>query len=115
MKAFYWLLRFLVPVVVLYVIGYYVSGFSALTFTWLVLLGALIYVGDWFILKIFGKNHGTLSKFLLDFLISTVVIFTVTLAIEGGQVPLGSALVASFIISTLHTMIPDVGETSAHI
>ncbi|HYH04613.1 MAG TPA: DUF2512 family protein [Bacillota bacterium] len=115
MKALYWLLRFLVPVVVLYVIGYYVSGFSALTFFWLFLLAGLIYVGDWFILKVFGHGHGTLAKWVLDFLISTVVIFTATSAIEGGQVPLGGALLAALIISILHTMIPDVVEKPTHL
>lgn len=115
MQALAWLFRFLVPMLVLYVIGYYVSGFSALTFSWLFLLAALIYVGDWFILKVFGKGYGLLAKFVLDFLISTAVIFMATQAIEGGQVPLGGALLAALLISLLHTMIPDTVKGQTHI
>ncbi|HEY8463554.1 MAG TPA: hypothetical protein VIM29_05940 [Bacillota bacterium] len=112
MKVFYWLLRFLVPMVVLYGIGYYVAGFSALTFTWLVILSLLIYLGDWLILKAFGRGQGAVAKFVLDFLVAAVVIFTATMAIEGGEVPLGGALLAALLISILHTLIPDSAESA---
>lgn len=115
MRIIYNLVRFLVPLAVLYAIGYYVSGFSALTFTWLFILSALIYGGDWLILRMFGKGLNPLGKFIMNFLVSTVVIFFTTLAIEGGQVPLGASLFAALIISLLHTLIPDSDQRKSHV
>ena len=44
MKLLGWGIQLLIPLVVLYTIGYYVSGFSALTIPWIILLSVLIFL-----------------------------------------------------------------------
>jgi uncharacterized membrane protein YvlD (DUF360 family) len=108
MKVIVWLLRFIIPLVVLYAIGYFVAGFSALSFRWLFWLAALIAVGNWLIVRVFGKEQYSVLKLLLNFLVVTVVLFMMTQVIEGGQVPLGGSLLAALIISLLQILVPDV-------
>jgi hypothetical protein len=105
-KLVIWGIRFLIPLVVLYTIGYFVPGYSALTISWIILLSILILLGDWVIGRAFGKKPNLLGKGIITFLISTVVIFTITMAIQGGQVPLGGAILAALIISLLTMMVP---------
>jgi uncharacterized membrane protein YvlD (DUF360 family) len=109
MKVMRWLLRGIIPLVVLYAIGYFVAGFSALSFRWLFWLAALIAVGNWLIVRVFNIGNHPVAKLLINFLMVTVVIFMMTQVIEGGQVPLGGSLLAALIISLLQILIPDVG------
>lgn len=108
MKAIVWMLRFIIPLVVLYTIGYFVAGFSALSFRWLFWLSALIAVGNWVIFRVFNPGHHSVAKLLLNFLVATVVIFMMTQGIEGGQVPLGGSILAALIISLLQILLPEV-------
>jgi hypothetical protein len=83
----------------LYLIGYYIPGFSALTVGWLVLLAGLIYAGEWLIDRLAGTHSSRLGRALVDFCVAFVVVFSVTFAIEGGHVPLLGALLAAALIS----------------
>ena len=114
MKIVIWLLRILIPMIVLYTIGYYVPGFSALTIPWIVLLTVLILAGDWVAARIMGQRTGRFGRGLISFLVATVIIFTVTLAIEGGSVPLGGALLAAAIIAVLFALL-DVRDVKRRI
>lgn len=108
MRIGYGLIRFLIPLAVLYTIGYYVPGFSALTVGWIMMLSVLIMAGDWAMEKIFPMEFlGGFQKGVISFLVSTVVIFTVTLALQYGSVPLSGALLAGLIIGGLMTLVPD--------
>jgi len=108
-----WIMRivqFLIPFVVLYTIGYYLPGFSALTIPWLLLLALLIFLGSRLIQSFLGNVTKSLGRILINFLIATVIIFTVTLAIEGGNVPLGGALLAALIIAGLTELVSEKNE-----
>ena len=105
MRRLIGLLRFIIPLIVLYTIGYYVAGFSGLTVPWIVLLAAIIFVVDWLARWAIGGRIHRLGRGLINFLISTVVIFTVTLAIQGGGVPFGGALLAAAIIAILTALV----------
>ena len=105
MNLVIWGLRFLIPFVVLFTIGYYVPGFSALTVPWLIILSVLIALGDRLVNSITGGNVSRWGRGLITFLVSTVDIFFTTYAIEGGHVPLGPALLGALIITVLSTMI----------
>jgi hypothetical protein len=105
MKLLGWGVQLLIPLVVLYTIGYYVPGFSALTIPWIVILSLLIFLGDRFILWAMGGMIRRFGKVLISFLVATVIIFTLTLPIEGGNVPLGGALLASIIIAGLTELV----------
>lgn len=107
-------LRFLVPFVVLYTIGYYVAGFSALTVPWILVLSLFIFLGDWLLERVFhlDRYFGRFHKGIISFLVSAVVIFTITQIIEGGNVPLGGALLAAIIVGALMTLIPDLARVS---
>ncbi len=106
MKLIKWGLQLLIPIVVLFTIGYYVPGFSALTIPWIIALSVIIALGEWLINKaIIGKFQNRFASFIIDFLVATVVIFSVTLAIEGGNVPFGSSLLAAATIAILTELI----------
>jgi uncharacterized membrane protein YvlD (DUF360 family) len=108
MKVIVWVLRFIIPLIVLYVIGYFISGFSALSFRWLFWLSTLIAVGNWVIFRVFNPGRYPRAKLLLNFLVATVVIFMMTQFIEGGQVPLGGSLLAALIISLIQILVQEV-------
>lgn len=102
-------LRFLIPFIVLYTIGYYIPGFSALTVSWIFLLSVLVFVGDWLVEKYFKVSFlGRFQHGVISFIVSTLVVLITTLAIEGGNVPLGSALLAALIIGVLIGLIPEI-------
>ncbi|HEX3044963.1 MAG TPA: hypothetical protein VHY08_09410 [Bacillota bacterium] len=105
MKILAWLIRFFIPFVVLYTIGYYVPGFSALTITWLFTLALLILIGEGLAQRAIGKKISRIGLFIVNFLVASVIIFTVTLGIRGGNVPLGAALLAAAIIAALNTLV----------
>lgn len=111
MNLLIWGLRFLIPFVVLFTIGYYVPGFSALTVPWLIILSVLIVVVDRLVNSMIGGNVSRWGRGLFTFLVSTAVIFFTTYAIEGGHVPLGSALLGALIIAVLSNMV-NLGELS---
>ena len=110
MKLLIWAVRFLIPFVVLYTIGYFIAGFSALTISWLILLTGLIVALNWLFLKLVGGTN-RLAKMLITFLVAAVVIFTVTLTIEDGSVPLGGSLLAAAIIAVLTAGLTPRAET----
>lgn len=99
------LVRFLIPFVVLYTIGYFVPGFSALTLLWLFLLSVIIVIGDLLIIAAFGTRITQWGRLAIHFLTIAFIIFTVTLAIQGGHVPLSGALLASAIIAGLDLLL----------
>lgn len=101
MRLIYWIVRFLIPFIVLYTIGYFIPGFSALTVGWIALLTVLIVAIDWFVLRLFGPGVNRLTRIIINFFVSTAVIFTVTLGIQGGNVPLTGALLAAILIALL--------------
>ncbi len=101
MRILVWILRFLIPFIVLYTIGYLVPGFSALTILWILVLAALITIGEWLVIRVFKERLNSAGGLIINFLLATLVIFTVTLVIEGGNVPLGGALMAAVIIAGL--------------
>jgi hypothetical protein len=105
MKIIVWLIRFLIPFLVLYILGYYVAGFSALTIPWLFALAVLILAAEGLVQRAIGKKSSRLGVFILNFLVAAVIIFTVTLAIRGGSVPLGASLLAAIIIAALDTLV----------
>jgi hypothetical protein len=99
-----WLVRIvqmIIPLVVLYTIGYYVPGFSALTIPWIILLTILIFFVNRLIRWAMGGVNNSLGRIVIDFLAATVIVFTVTMAIDGGNVPLGGAILAAIIIAVL--------------
>lgn len=102
MKIFVWVVRFLIPFAVLYSIGYLVPGFSALTILWISGLAALITIGEWLVIKLIGRRMNQWGQLIIYFLVATFIIFTVTLAIEDGNVPLNAALLAAAIIAVLN-------------
>lgn len=105
MNLIIWIMRFLIPLVVLFTIGYYVPGFSALTITWLLILSALIVLGDRLVHLLIGKNGSRLGRGVITFLISAVIIFFVSYGIQGGHVPLGAALFTALIIAVLSNLV----------
>jgi hypothetical protein len=109
-----WLARIVqmtIPLVVLYTIGYYIPGFSALTIPWIVLLTVLIFFANRLIRWAMGGVNNSLGRMVIDFLVATVVVFTVTLAIDGGNVPLGGAMLAAIIIAVLTELVnPQKGK-----
>ncbi len=107
MGLVHWLVRFLIPFAVLYTIGYYVPGFSALTIGWITVLSFLIMAGDWLVEKAFPMEFlGRFQDGVINFLVSAIVIFTVTLGIEYGNVPLPASLLAALIIGILMIFVP---------
>ncbi len=105
MKLVLWIIQFFIPFVVLYSIGYYLPGFSALTIPWILFLTVLIFAGNLLVQKAFGGIKKPLGRILIDFLVALIVIFSVTLAINGGSVPLGGALIAALIIAGITELI----------
>lgn len=105
MRLIRWGVELLIPLVVLYTIGYYLPGFSALTIPWIILLTALIFLGNQLIRWAIGGVHKIYGRMLINFLVASVIVFTVTLAIEGGSVPLWGALIAAAIISMLTELV----------
>ena len=108
MKLITWILNLLIPLVVLYSIGYFVPGFSALTIGWLIFLAVLIWFGNWVVNRVLEQKTDNFGRGVISFLVSAVVIFTFTLMIEGGNVPLASSLVAAVIIALLSMIVPVV-------
>lgn len=108
MRLLLWVIRFLIPVVVLYTIGYFVPGFSALTIGWILLLSVLILGVQWLVERLIGRNPNGLARFIIHFLVAAFVIFTVTLGIQGGHVPLGGSLLAALIISALTALLAGI-------
>ncbi len=102
-----WILRFLIPMVVLYTIGFYVPGFSALTVGWIITFAILIVLGSWLAVRMIGREINRWGQFLISFLVTTVVVFIASYAIEGGHVPLGAALLASLVIALLTILVSD--------
>jgi hypothetical protein len=107
MELIRWLLRIAIPFVVLYSIGYFVPGFSALTIGWLLALSILIALGFWLAVKVMGKELHQWGRMVTMFLVATAVIFLATLAIEGGGVPLGGSLLAAILIALLGNLVPE--------
>ena len=105
MRFVSWGIQFLIPLVVLYTIGYYIPGFSALTIPWIVLLALLILLSNRFILWAIGGVSHRFGRVMIDFLAAAVIIFSLTLAIDGGNVPLAGALLAAFIIAGLTELV----------
>ena len=52
-----------------------------------------------------GGRIRRFGRVMINFLGATVIIFTLTLAIEGGNVPLGGALLAAIIIAGLTELV----------
>lgn len=105
MKIITWGIQLLIPLVVLYTIGYFIVGFSALTIPWIILLSVLIFLGERFVQWTMGRIINRFGRLVVNFLVAAVIIFTLTLAIEGGNVPLGGALLAAAIIALLTELI----------
>ncbi len=105
MKLVLWMIQLFIPFIVLYSIGYYVPGFSALTIPWLLLLAVLIFAANLLVQRGFGGIGKPFARIIIDFLVAAVIIFTVSLAIEGGSVPLGGALIAALIIAGITELI----------
>ena len=105
MKVILWMIQFFIPFMVLYSIGYYLPGFSALTIPWIIFLTILIFAGNLLIQKAVGGISKPFGRILIDFLVAVVIIFTVTLVIDGGNVPLGGALIAALIIAGITELI----------
>lgn len=105
MKLITWGVHLLIPLVVLYTIGYYLPGFSALTIPWIILLAILILLSSQLIQRVIGGVTKSYGRVLINFLVAAVLIFTLTLAIEGGNVPLWGALIAAIIIAALTELV----------
>ncbi len=105
MAIFVLFVRFLIPFVVLYTIGYFVPGFSALTILWLLLLSVLIVIGDLAVIALLGARMNQWGRIVIHFLTATFIIFTVTFAIQGGHVPLGGSLLAAAVIAGLNLLL----------
>ena len=105
MKMLVWGVQFLIPLVVLYTIGYFIPGFSALTIPWIIMLSILIFLGERLLQWTIGRLTNRFGRALINFLVAAVIIFTMTLTIEGGNVPLGGALLAAVIIAALTELV----------
>ncbi len=105
MNLIIWGIRFLIPFVVLFTIGYFVPGFSALTITWLIILSGLAVLGDRLARSIIGHDISRWGRGIITFLVNVVVIFLATYGIKGGHVPLGASLLAALIIAVLSNLI----------
>lgn len=105
MKWVLWMIQLFIPFIVLYSIGYYVPGFSALTIPWLLFLAVLIFAANLLVQRGFGGIGKPFGRIIIDFLVAAVIIFTVSLAIEGGSVPLGGSLIAALIIAGITELI----------
>lgn len=95
----------MIPFVVLFTIGYYVPGFSALTIPWLIALSGLAVLGDWLANIFMGHDVNRWGRGVITFLVNSIVIFLATYGIEGGHVPLGASLLAALIITLLSNMV----------
>jgi hypothetical protein len=91
----------------LYTIGFYVPGFSALTVGWIVSFSIMIVLGSWLAVRMIGREINRWGQFLITFLVTTVVVFIASYAIEGGHVPLGATLLASLVIAVLTMLVAD--------
>lgn len=105
MNLITWGLRFLIPFVVLFTLGYYVPGFSALTVTWLIVLSALTVLGDWLVSSMVGMDASRWGRGIITFIVNAVVVYFATYAIEGGHVPLGASLLAALIIASISNLV----------
>ena len=105
MNILIWGLKFLIPFVVLFTLGYYVPGFSALTISWLVLLSVLTVLGDWLVNSMIGGEINRWGRGLITFLVNAVIVFFATYAIEGGHVPLGASVLAALIIAAISNLV----------
>ncbi|MGE5606515.1 MAG: hypothetical protein ACM3YE_12600 [Bacteroidota bacterium] len=105
MNIVFWGLRFLIPFVVLFTLGYYVPGFSALTISWLIVLSALTVLGDWLVNSMIGGDISRWGRGVITFLINAVVVFFTTYAIDGGHVPLGASVLAALIIAAISNLV----------
>lgn len=108
MRLILLLVRFLIPAVVLYTLGYLVAGFSALTVGWILVLSVLILGVEWLVERLIGRDPNGFGRFIIHFLVAALVIFTVTLVIQGGHVPLGGSLLAALIISVLSSILAGI-------
>jgi hypothetical protein len=105
MKVVFWGLQLLIPLVVLYTIGYYLPGFSALTIPWIILLSVLVFLGNQLMIRMIGGITKNYARMVVHFIVATVIIFTLTLAIQGGSVPFGGAMIAAVIIAALTELV----------
>jgi hypothetical protein len=105
MNLFIWGLRFLIPFAVLFTLGYYVPGFSALTVSWLIALSVLTVLGDWLVNTMIGENNNRWVRGIITFLVSWAVVFFTSYAIEGGHVPLGASALAALIIAAISNIV----------
>ncbi len=105
MNIVIWGLRLLIPFVVLFTLGYYVPGFSALTIPWLIILSVLTVLGDWLVNSMVWENTNRWGRGIITFLVCGIVVFCATYAIEGGHVPLGASLLAALIIAVISNII----------
>lgn len=105
MKLVLWMIQLFIPFIVLYSIGYYLPGFSALTIPWLFFLAVLIFAANLLVQRGFGGIGKPFGRIIIDFLVASVIIFTISLAIEGGSVPLGGSLIAALIIAGITELI----------
>ncbi len=103
MQIYTWFMQMLVSFVVLYSIGYYVAGFSALTIQWLLFLAVLIATGIYLVNRIFNlqKKGKFINRAGINFVVAAVAIFGATQMIYGGGVPFLEALLAAAIIALL--------------
>ncbi len=112
MELVRWLLRIVIPFVVLYSIGYFVPGFSALTIGWLLALSILIALGFWLAARVIGGELHQWGRMVIMFLVAAAVIFLTTMAIEGGGgVPLGGSFLAAVLIALLCNLVPEKSGT----
>jgi hypothetical protein len=106
MRAVWWLVRLFIPLAVLYTLGYFVTGFSGLTLSWLMLLSIVIVGSYGVVIHVLGGLPNRMERIVIGFFVSAVVIFTVTFGIRGGHVPLGRSLLAALLISLFYAFIP---------
>lgn len=106
MKWWNWVVRFVVSYVVLFVLGYIVPGFSALSMGWIAWLSLLIMVLDGVLDQLMSpEGKAGITGSMMTFVIATLITYVGTMQLQYGRVPFWGALVAGAIIGVIVNLV----------
>ena len=98
--------RFVISALVLLLVGYVVPGFSVIGITSALVAALVIGLVAWAIETILGEDTSPRSRGVVSFLVAAAVIWSVQYVIPGLRVTIVGALLASFVIGLVDSVVP---------
>lgn len=100
------IVHFVVTVIVLMIAAYFTPGFIIPGFWAIVLASVFIVLVDYFIEKTMGVDASSFGRGIKGFLITVVIFYLLQFIVQGMEVSIISAIVASIIIGILDVILP---------